>query len=484
MSRRHRYSHRQVLSAPVDPTLYDARLEDKAIAAAVQTALHDEFGLDIGKTGVDRNFGPNSRRALGTLTQDERMSLIAAKEKELYPERFYQGVTDKADLADSTYVMRVQQKIHEQATARGQTADLGQDGPNGDGVTAKYNAKTDAALMAMSPQDRAALLAEARQDADRIDGKDVARAQASLEDAFGKLPNAAKQMDEAGAKQQLTAMAEEAKARAKAEAEQKAKAEAKAKADAEAKAKAAEKAKTAKQSVAKHKSLPQSSKQSWTNFSPDRALSADQTHAGDFAAAWERHQNQSKPSLVLDGKRKSWSDTVAAIRAEPNEAKKLQMANDAINQSFRYGGTYENSGPNKRWISTPFEATHPKSVVDHSICGDIAAAKVFLLKEAGVPASQMGLVTVAPIDGGNYHVVAGFKGSNGEVYGLEMNRVSGPGAVVKINDPKTHKFGMAQRPISRVVPATILDWEQSPKISAKAVVPPAAPAAKVMGNNI
>lgn len=245
MASRRTYSHRQVLSAPVDPTLYDARLKDPAIAAAVQTALHDEFGLDIGKTGVDRDFGPNSRRALGTLTQDERMSLIAAKEKELYPERFYQGVTDKADLADSTYVMRVQQKIHEQATARGQTADLGQDGPNGDGVTAKYNAKTDAALMAMSPQDRAALLAEARQDADRIDGKDVARAQASLEDAFGKLPNAAKQMDEAGAKQQLTAMAEEAKARAKAEAEQKAKAEAKAKADAEAKAKAA-KTKTAK----------------------------------------------------------------------------------------------------------------------------------------------------------------------------------------------------------------------------------------------
>lgn len=187
-NRNRRGQHRQVLSAAAEQNALDPRLKDNATAAAVQTALMEQYGIDIGAKGADGNFGTDSQRALKTLTLIERNELLAAAERQAHPEKFYKAVTSPADLQNGTYVMRIQQKLGDIATTRPSQPSLGQDGVNGDGVTGSYNAKTDEALMALPERERAHLLIDARIEADHIDGKTDAKVQAKTNEQFGQLP--------------------------------------------------------------------------------------------------------------------------------------------------------------------------------------------------------------------------------------------------------------------------------------------------------
>jgi len=211
---------------------------------------------------------------------------------------------------------------------------------------------------------------------------------------------------------------------------------------------------------------------SWKRVDPSSSYLADPNHVRDLQKAWLKHEQGPKPDLNVDGRSMSWNAVADKIKAEPDLDKKIEIANAAIDQTLHYRGHLTNadgSTPrNAHWISTPWDAVHhsgsgPNATKEHSICGDQAAAKVFLLRDAGVPANQLSLISVAPGAGDtNYHVVVGVKTESG-LKVMEMGRkgtgVRGPleGKIVTVGDKKSDPYGTTQRGIVHVVAADVID---------------------------
>lgn len=188
--------------------------------------------------------------------------------------------------------------------------------------------------------------------------------------------------------------------------------------------------------------------------------STRQVHFADLQSAWDRHSSGPKPDVTMDGTKLSWAEAAERIKAEPDMHKKLELANNAINASIHYGGSYDRTRnlPDGHWISTPYDAAHLTSEYEHAICGDIAAAKLFLLRDAGVASDQMALVTIAPGSGySEYHVVPAvqFKQADGSTTEavMELNRRGGgPGYVTLTTETGTDRFGTLDRSVTKVVP--------------------------------
>ncbi|MDR3450346.1 MAG: hypothetical protein P4M15_11475 [Alphaproteobacteria bacterium] len=201
----------------------------------------------------------------------------------------------------------------------------------------------------------------------------------------------------------------------------------------------------------------------WHNFNPNSML-ATGGHMDDLQKAWAAHERGPKPGLTYDGKHLSWEQMAQAIHDQSDPVKKLAMANDAINQTMRYGGSYTatEGRPGSNWISTPaqqadFMRTH--NPMEHVICGDLAASKMFLLRDAGYPADKLSLVTIAPsANDPNAHVVVGAQTQNGQNYIMELNRKNGgAGYVTAVGDTHADRFGTSNRPITRIFAASGLD---------------------------
>jgi predicted transglutaminase-like cysteine proteinase len=159
------------------------------------------------------------------------------------------------------------------------------------------------------------------------------------------------------------------------------------------------------------------------NFSSQfgaRAPLADSAHRSGVDAAYIRHRNSQRPDLNLgDGRTVSWDQFAAMVAAQPDFQKKLDMVNSVMAINMRY----KPEGKENGWVSSPAEALIPGNRAN---CREAAVAKMFMLRDAGVPASQLAVATFEAGHGYMAHVVTAVKDDTGRAYVLDMGRVNSP----------------------------------------------------------
>ena len=142
--------------------------------------------------------------------------------------------------------------------------------------------------------------------------------------------------------------------------------------------------------------------------------------------AWLAHEAGAKPA--------GWTKAVAAIRAEADPVRKLTLADGFINHGIRYVDRH--GGP---WTLTPAGA-----FAHGGLCRDVAAAKAFLLLDAGFPASDIRLITLLPnLNHLPYHVVVAARVA-AKPFLLDMTKVA-----------------QARAPHGYAIPADALDITES-----------------------
>ena len=132
-------------------------------------------------------------------------------------------------------------------------------------------------------------------------------------------------------------------------------------------------------------------------------MASDRDRARAIATAWRQHES---------GRVKSpgWTDAVTAIRAETNPTKKLMLADAYVDSHVRYVDR-----DNGLWAKTPVAAAK-----EGGLCRDFSTMKAFLLLNAGFPAEDLRIVTLAPGAGRDRaHVVLAAR-ADGKVFLLDM----------------------------------------------------------------
>lgn len=183
-----------------------------------------------------------------------------------------------------------------------------------------------------------------------------------------------------------------------------------------------------------------------------RGVGTDSVHVLGVMAAYNRHRAGPRPDLNLgNGRSVTWDQFAAIVAAQPEFQKKLDMVNHIITINFGYKGEGRASG----WVNDPAEAM---SGGWRANCRESAVAKEFMLRDAGVSASQLSVVTLAAGLGySNAHVVTLVKDDAGKEYVMDLGRRGGPfGAsaarVITVGDAATDPLHMLQRNVTMLTP--------------------------------
>ena len=167
------------------------------------------------------------------------------------------------------------------------------------------------------------------------------------------------------------------------------------------------------------------------------SMSSDPARTVAVQSAWVAHTTGPKPA--------GWTEAVKAIVATSDPLKKIALADGFVDGHLHYSD--RGGFP---WTFTPTQAFTQGA----ALCRDYAVAKIFLLLDAGFPAGDLRIVTLAPDSvHKNYHVVT-LARVHSRVFVLDMLRTDTPRGGYAIPADQADVTGSTGRtPVAAVSPA-------------------------------